>query len=555
MNTLDRAIAYIAPRAALKRQSARQALLAYEGAKIGRHLGGWHSPTSSANAEIGTALARLRDRSRDLYRNNPLARKAIEEIKTKTVGTGIIPQSRAVNPATRRAIDETFATFAEECDAHGRLNFYGLQALAMKTIVESGEVLCRFRSRRNSDGLHVPLQFQLLEPDHLDQTKTDTTRTGFRIHGVEFDMLERRTAYWLFPSHPGDVVNSAWQKSVSLTSAAVPASEIAHCYHVERIGQVRGVPRCAPVVVAMRDMDEYQEAVRVRKKIEACFAAFVHGNARDGIGIAGTDEATGERIETFEPGMVQYLPDGKSIEFADPKSGGSEPEYLRIQQRMIASGWQIPYEILTGDLSQISYSSYRGGLVGFRDMIEEMRWNMFIPTLQMPMWKRFIDAAFLAGRIPEADYAVEWGPPAFDMLDRKVEAEADLQMVRNGSMTFGQMVARQGYDPDKQLTEIAEWKSKLEAAGVVLDIDPSKTTDKGKQKEQDNTEAASVAAHIDGIHGEMREVRDAVLRGTKPEIPAPQTFHITVNGEKQPSRQTVIRNERGQITHVETAKE
>ena len=48
----------------------------YEGARVGRRTEGWVVAGTSANAEIGTALARLRDRSRDLVRNNAYAAKA-----------------------------------------------------------------------------------------------------------------------------------------------------------------------------------------------------------------------------------------------------------------------------------------------------------------------------------------------------------------------------------------------------------------------------------------------------------------------------------------------
>jgi capsid protein len=37
------------------------------------------------------------------------------------------------------------------------------------------------------------------------------------------------------------------------------------------------VPWFAPVILKLRDLDDYDDAELVRKKIEACFAAFVTG--------------------------------------------------------------------------------------------------------------------------------------------------------------------------------------------------------------------------------------------------------------------------------------
>ncbi|MFZ1413221.1 MAG: phage portal protein, partial [Defluviicoccus sp.] len=80
MNLLDRAIGLVAPGARLRRAQARAAIAmlarSYEGARIGRRTEGWVVAGTSANAEIGTALVRLRDRTRDLVRNNPYAAKA-----------------------------------------------------------------------------------------------------------------------------------------------------------------------------------------------------------------------------------------------------------------------------------------------------------------------------------------------------------------------------------------------------------------------------------------------------------------------------------------------
>ena len=45
----------------------------YQGALISRLTSDWMSSQSSADAEIKTSLRKLRDRSRELVRNNPYA--------------------------------------------------------------------------------------------------------------------------------------------------------------------------------------------------------------------------------------------------------------------------------------------------------------------------------------------------------------------------------------------------------------------------------------------------------------------------------------------------
>ena len=108
--------------------------------------------------------------------------------------------------------------------------------------------------------------------------------------------MGRRVAYWLFSYHPGGVL--ILNPRGGIVSQPVPADQIMHVYRVLRPGQVRGVPWLAPVMMALRDLDDYCDAERVRKKIEACVTAFVQqpeGIDGDPLGLAGTDPSSGLR--------------------------------------------------------------------------------------------------------------------------------------------------------------------------------------------------------------------------------------------------------------------
>jgi hypothetical protein len=101
---------------------------------------------------------------------------------------------------------------------------------------------------------------------------------------------------------------------------------------------VRGVPWFAPVMLKLRDLDAYDEAELVRKKIEACFAAFVTGvQDEETLGRAKT-AADGSRVETFEPGMIEYLEPGRDVKFASPAASGGYADYMRLQLHAIAAG-------------------------------------------------------------------------------------------------------------------------------------------------------------------------------------------------------------------------
>jgi lambda family phage portal protein len=479
---LDRAIASVAPRAGVKRLIARQAFdglaqRAYDGAARGRRTDGWRSTGASADAEIASAGALLRNRMRDLVRNNPHAAKAVSAWVNNIVGDGITPRAKTGNPTLDRKIDALFAEWSKVCDADGRSDFNGLTTLAVREMVEAGDVFARRRIRRAEDGLPVPLQIQLNEADHLDESKIDGRPDGGRtVRGIEYDAIGRRLAYWLFPDHPGDI---AIPLSRGIASVRIPADGVVHLFLRDRVQQ-RGVPWGAPVMRALRDLDDWTNSELVRKKTEACLVGIVTAadDADQGVAPAVVD-ADGKTIEQFEPGLIAYARGGKDIKFNQPAATAGISEWLRAQLHIIAAGFRLPYELLTGDLSQVNYSSIRAGIVEFRRLVSAVQWQVVIPIFCQPVWDWFVAAAYAAGSIPVATAGVEWEPPKFEYLNPLDDARADLMMVRMGSTSLRRVVARQGENLEDILAETAETNATLDKLGIVLDSDPRKVTQQG----------------------------------------------------------------------------
>lgn len=504
MNFLDKAIGFVHPRAALNRLQARVALeyaeqslakkaekFRYEGASAGRRTHGWYAASADANVELMGSLIWLRNRSRDLIRNNRHATKALEELVGNTVGTGIVPQAKTGNPNIDKVIDNEWQYFSEQCDTPQRLDFYGMQALVMRSMAESGEELVRFRPRLTQDNLRVPLQLQILEADFLDQTRTMGLINGHVMQGVQFDLLGRRVAYWLFSYHPGGVL--ILNPRGGIISQPVPASQILHMYRVLRPGQVRGCPWLAPVMMALRDLDDWRDAEGIRKKIEACTVALVtqaEGSSGTPLGIKHTDPITGHTLESFQPGMIEYLKPGQDVKFNNPQAAGGYREYMMTELQGIAAGLSLPYELLTGDMSQVNYSSWRGGMLGFRNTIENYRWLTLIPMFCMPVRRRFIDTLVLQGKletsVKEDDslnlYATQWTAPRFESVDPVKDVEATRKAIRSGILTLSEAIVQNGYDPTAQLQEIARLNKLLDKLEIILDCDPRNTTDRGQEQ-------------------------------------------------------------------------
>ena len=95
------------------------------------------------------AGALLRDRMRDLVRNNPHAAKAVSVLVNNIVGAGIMPRAATGDDKLDREADALWEAWSAQCDADGQLDCYGLQTLTCREMVEAGEVLLRRRPRRS----------------------------------------------------------------------------------------------------------------------------------------------------------------------------------------------------------------------------------------------------------------------------------------------------------------------------------------------------------------------------------------------------------------------
>jgi lambda family phage portal protein len=481
MNAFDSLIASISPQAALKRQRARlqlEALRRYDGAGRGRRTDGWRVNGTSADAAAAPGLSLLRDRSRDLVRNNPYAAKAVNVIVANTVGTGIMCQLKARRSRRRSeqmtAIYQDWATDPLQCDYHGRHDLYGLQALALRTVVESGEVLIRRRTARSSSGQRVPLHLQLMEPDLLDASHDGPHMDGGHTrNGIVFDSSGRVTHYWLWEVHPGE--NQILMKDFRSTKVA--AREIIHVFRQDRPHQTRGVPWASPVIIRLRDYDDYSDAQLLKQKISACFAGFV-------VDTEAADGGSGELVDKLEPGSLEILPPGKDVRFANPPTVGEFGQITREYLLQIAAGFGVTYESLTGDLSHTSFASGRLGWLEFQRNIEAWRWQMLVPQMLNPIWRWFAAQADINGLRTDGIVPC-WTPPRRELIDPSKEIEATKKAVRSGFMSLSEAIREFGYEPEEVLQEIAEDARLIDQLGLKLDSDPRATSAAGQPVQPD----------------------------------------------------------------------
>jgi lambda family phage portal protein len=485
---LERTLRTVAPRWQLQRTRARIAtdllMRNYEGAATGRRTQGWRRSSADANLSTAPYIGKLRDVARDLVRNNPYAESALTTIVDHAVGFGI-----TARPVTneRRVLD-LWRSWAEstDCDADGRTDLAGLEKTVLRTVAEAGECLVRRRLRLPADGLPIPLQIQVLEPDFLDTTKHGLTlpNGGRIIYGVEFSPIGERVAYWLYPEHPG---NSAFPTGMS---RRIPADGVLHVFKPARPGAVRAGSWFAPVLLRFKDFDEYEDATLMKQKIAACLAVITSDVDGTGQSLGTADDSGTPAIDSLEPGAILNVAAGRSVEVVQPPSVTDYPEFTKVTLRAIATGLGVTYEDLTGDYSNMPFSAARMSRIRHWARVDDWRWRLLIPQFCDPVWDWAMTAA-AAMNLVSPDYPqARWTPPPMPMIEPDKEGLAYQRLIRNGLQSWSETARERGYDPDELLAEIADDNAAFDALKVSLDSDPRHLTQAGQLQSAKGTATA-----------------------------------------------------------------
>jgi lambda family phage portal protein len=471
---------------------AWQALRGYAAAQDSRASATWAPSGGSANAEVGVAAATVARRARNAVRNDPYAARVVDLWTGNAVGAGITTRwpDGPHAEAWRRWADST------ACDAEGRLDLYGLQALVMRAVVESGECFVRLLPAEVSSANPVGLRLQVLESDHLDTARNGLVEGRPTLQGIALGDAGQPLAYWLHRIHPG----ASWllPNGGGLASEAVPARDVLHVYRKRRPGQLRDVSWLAPVLTRLRDLGDYEAALLMKAKIEACLAAVVTeegDEALSGPAAGLLKDAQGRAVEAFEPGMILYRRGAGSVEVVNPSGGGSHAAFARRALEAAAVGAGLTYDQVSGDLTQANYSSLRAGKIEFRHLCEQVQYGMLIPMLVRPVAERFhAQGALLGLWAAELPADVSHVPPAHEMIDPLKDTTALIAQVRAGFVPQPEAVGAFGYDWRQVVEMIRAANALLDDAGLALDTDPRRAAKSGAAQDAAQIAAVEIAA-------------------------------------------------------------
>lgn len=469
-NRLDRAISWLSPVLGARRMRARTAMAlaeSYHGASRSRRsLSQWTTSGGDADTDILGELSDLRERSRDLIRNNPLASGAINTKVTSIVGTGLMLRARIDRSVINMTEDEADAwerktqsewrLFAGSrlCDASHTLNFKGLQSLALRSVLENGDVFV-LTPLSNRKGPYR-LQLQMIEADRVcnaDNVGDDDTLSG----GILKDANGAPIEYHILDGHPGNIYskNNTWTK-VKAIGARTGRQNVIHLYHKKRIGQTRGVPDLAPVMEPLKQLGRYTDSEVSAAVISSFFTVFVKSESLGGMApMQPTTEvggSTSDKDFKMSSGAILDLGPGEDISTANPgRPNESFDPFVQAILRQVGVALELPFEMLIKHYTA-SYSAARAAMLeAWRFFMDRRAW--LADYLCRPVYELFLTEAVARGRIEAPGFltgdplirsawlGTEWTGPARGQIDEKKEVDAARERVDMGVTTLSEETA------------------------------------------------------------------------------------------------------------------
>lgn len=470
----------------------------YSGAGTSRLLSDFNASNRSADSELRVALESLRNRSRDLARNNEYAKRYLELLKTNVVGDrGFTLQVKAVDTIGKLdqigndAVEMAFRKWSKKgnCTVDGKMSWIDAQKLVIEALARDGEV---FVITHRGAQFHDSIALEFVEPERVDQEKNERLPNGNQIRmGVEFDKFRKPVAYHLLTYHKGD--SDYATQSVASKHVRIPAERVTHIYKQLRAGQTRGEPWLAPSMTALKQLDGFREASVINARVGASKMGFFTSPAGDGF---TADDYDGDiPIMQAEPASFHQLPQGVDFQKFDPDFPSAEfDSFHKSVLKGIASGLGVSYTSLANDLEATSYSSIRQGALEERDNYKNIQ-AFVIEHFVRPIYDEWLASSMEVNSfgIPLRQYdrfsdSAEFRGRAWNWVDPQKEMNSAIMGLKSGILSLQDVASQYGKDVEELLSQIARDRTLMEQFGVEYQLEPynASFTPVGDNEESDN---------------------------------------------------------------------
>lgn len=473
----------------------------------------YHSESLSPKSDIEENRKLLRERTRDLAMNAPVATAAVNSTRTSCVGVGLVPKPKIdyeflgmdKQQATKlqQNIKKEFSLWAEStlCDVCDLNNFYELQQIAFSDWLKNGEEFITLTYGSELEYMPYQLRLKLISADRVstpgsmngeyDGFDKKEKNGNIIMNGVEIDKDGKVVAYHICSNFPGEYETQIpkWTR-VEKRGKKTGNPNIIHVFNADRAEQYRGVPFLAPVITAIKQLTRYTEAEIMAAVINSMFALFVSTESGNDIeGFGGVDEEEGKGIPTavsdgedeikLGSGTINFLKEGEKVEAIESKHpSGNYEGFVNAFTTMIGAALEISPEVLSKKFSN-NFSASKGALnETWRSFTMRRKW--FADDFCQQVYDLWFAEAVSKGRINAPGFFTDplirkaytnatWTGPAQGCMNPVQEVGAAVTRIHNGLSTHeDECAAMNGSDYDDNVRTLIDENERLAEANKPL---------------------------------------------------------------------------------------
>lgn len=430
--------------------------------------------------DLRASLDAVRNRSRDLFKNDSYAVKFGRMVRNNVVGAqGFVLQAAATendgkaDAAANKAIEDAWY---RQCrpgnfEVTGKLSGDDFWRTAVTGLARDGEILAR-KVRGNGRG-EFGYQLQLLDPARLDTNHNREATPGSNaiIMGVEVDSYRAPVAYHLFKSLRPSAGNRERER--------VPAAEILHLFLPWDVEQTRGLPWMHAAMHLLRQLGGYREAAVIAARVGASKMG-IYTRAEGAEPPHNGENAQGEFVTTAEPGTFEVAPDGYELSSWDPTYPHDQFDvFCKATLRGIASGFGVAYNSLSNDLEGVNFSSIRSGVLEERE-----EWMVIqawlIAVALVPVFEDWLSWSLMGGSIVLPNGSAlpagkidkfrvhTWQGRRWQWVDPLKDVQASVTAIDNLLASPQQIAAQTGRDIVDVLDDIQRFRAMAAERGIDL---------------------------------------------------------------------------------------
>lgn len=463
-----------------------------------RLLKDWNSRAVPFVAYTDSNQAKLVGRARNICYQNSYGKAGLRVLRQNIVGEhGIRLQSQVVDAdgkidqKVNTAIEDLWRDFSrpQNCDSAGRKDMLSLQMIALNALVTDGEFF--FQKHKDKS---LPYGLQLSEVDALRIPPSATNRYRLDTEGQVYKngiIFDKKTNKPLWYCLNQDKINY-YDMSPDKHTQKINATKMIHGFQQDATGQVRGVPLGQTASETLYMIGKYAEAALQNARVGAAKVGFFTQKSDSPPPTTAKVDDKGNPIYDEDGNMVlqsamdnvkidliggsaSVLPTGVGFEAWNPEYPRSEFEsFMKVMLRSASVGFSIPYSDISGDLSDVNYSSMRQGALEIRANYKIIQ-NLLIQYLMAPLYSEWLVSVLMRemlvvdGRTMTIDMYPElhkptWAPKRWAWIDPRSEAIANQIAMKSGLKSPSQIIKDMGGDPDEV------WKSIAQDIEVMKDI-------------------------------------------------------------------------------------